>query len=131
AENIFIFGLTAEEAEYERLNISRSPQLICDENPVVREVLASLRNGAFSRGNKELFRPLVESLMNPHDPYLLLRDFESYLECQGRVGEAFGDQEQWTRMAILNVARMGKFSTDRTIRQYAEEIWGIPVEKLS
>ncbi|MBU1232044.1 MAG: glycogen/starch/alpha-glucan phosphorylase [Proteobacteria bacterium] len=131
AENIFIFGLTAEEAEYERLNISRSPQLICDENPVVREVLASLRNGAFSRGNKELFRPLVESLMNPQDPYLLLRDFESYLECQERVGEAFGDQEQWTRMAILNVARMGKFSTDRTIRQYAEEIWGIPVEKLS
>ncbi len=131
AENIFIFGMTAEEAEYERLNISRSPQLICDENPVVEEVMASLREGAFSHGEREQFKPLVESLMSPHDPYLLLRDFESYLECQERVNAAFGDQEKWTRMAILNVARMGKFSTDRTIRQYAEEIWGVPVGKIS
>ena len=131
AENIFIFGMTAEEAEYERLNISRSPQLICDENPVVEEVMASLREGAFSHGEREQFKPLVESLMSPQDPYLLLRDFESYLECQERVNAAFGDQEKWTRMAILNVARMGKFSTDRTIRQYAEEIWGVPVGKIS
>ncbi len=128
-ENIFIFGLTAEDAEYERLNISRSPQQICDENPQIEEVMASIRNGAFSRGDCELFAPLIESLMSPQDPYLLLRDLESYLECQERVGVAYGDQEQWTRMAILNVARMGKFSTDRTIRQYAEEIWGVPVEK--
>lgn len=126
-ENIFIFGLTAEEAEYERLNSSRSPQVICDGNQVVAEVMESLRNGAFSRGDSELFKPLVESLMSPHDPYLLLRDFESYLECQEKVGKVYDDQEKWTRMAILNVARMGKFSTDRTIRQYAEEIWGIPV----
>jgi glycogen phosphorylase len=128
-DNIFIFGLTAEDAEYERLNISRSPQQICDGSQVIEEVMASLRNGAFSNGDGELFAPLVESLMSPHDPYLLLRDFESYLDCQERVGKAYGDQEQWTRMAILNVARMGKFSTDRTICEYAEDIWGIPVEK--
>ena len=126
-ENIFIFGMTAEEAEYERLNSSRSPQMICDGNQVIEEVMASLRDGAFSRGDRELFKPLVESLMSPHDLYLVLRDFESYLACQEEVGKVYGDQEQWTRMAILNVARMGKFSTDRTIRQYAEEIWDIPV----
>jgi starch phosphorylase len=72
--------------------------------------------------------PLVDILMNQYDPYLLLLDFESYIGCQKRVNEAFRDPENWTRMAILNVARMGKFSTDRTIRQYSEEIWGIPVE---
>ena len=72
--------------------------------------------------------PLVDSLMDQYDPYLLLLDFESYIHCQKRVNEAFLDPENWTRMAILNVARMGKFSTDRTIKQYSEEIWGIPVD---
>jgi len=128
-ENIFIFGMNAEEAEYEHIHISRPPQMVCDENPVVAAVLDSIRNGSFSRGDREMFQALVDSLMNPYDPYLLLRDFESYLDCQDRVDEAYRDQSHWTEMSILNVARMGKFSTDRTIRQYAEEIWGIPVEK--
>jgi starch phosphorylase len=65
--------------------------------------------------------------MSPHDQYLLLRDLESYIDSQNRVNETFLDPELWTKMAILNVARMGKFSTDRTIRQYANEIWGIDV----
>ena len=128
-ENIFIFGMTAEEAEYEHIHISRPPQMVCDENPVVAAVLDSIRNGSFSRGDREMFQALIDSLMDPHDPYLLLRDFESYLDCQDRVDEAYKDQSHWTEMSILNVARMGKFSTDRTIRQYAEEIWGVPVEK--
>ena len=128
-ENIFIFGMTAEEAEYERVSISRSPQRVCEENSGVAEVIDSIRIGAFSRGNKELFQPLVDSLMDPHDPYLLLRDFEEYLACQEKVGQAYLDQKKWAKMSVLNVARMGKFSTDRTMRQYAEEIWGIPVEK--
>ncbi len=128
-ENIFIFGMTAEEAEYEHIHISRSPQVVCAENPVVAAVIESIGNGSFSRGDKELFTPLVESLMSPYDPYLLLRDFESYLDCQKRVATAYMDQQKWTKMSIVNVARMGKFSTDRTIREYAEEIWGIPVEK--
>lgn len=127
-ENIFIFGMTAEEAEYERLTISRSPWKVCEENKVIGEVLASIRNGSFSRGDTEQFKPLVESLLSDHDPYLLILDFESYLACQKRVNDVFLDQEQWARMSILNVARMGKFSSDRTIRQYAEEIWGVPVE---
>ncbi len=127
-ENFFLFGMTAEEAEYERLNVSRTPLQICRANEDVNEVIESLRNGCFSRGDKALFMPLVDNLMNQYDPYLLLLDFESYISCQKRVNEAFRDPEDWTRMAILNVARMGKFSTDRTIKQYSEEIWGIPVD---
>ena len=126
-DNIFIFGMTAEEAEYERLNISRTPMQICRANAEINDVIESLKNGCFSPGNRELFMPLVDSLMNQYDPYLLLLDLESYIHCQHRVNAAFLDPENWTRMAILNVARMGKFSTDRTIREYSEEIWGIPV----
>jgi len=127
-ENIFIFGLTAEEAEYERLNISRAPWEICQANPDIMHVIEAIRDGAFSHGNAGLFQPLVDSLLDPHDPYLLIADLKAYIDCQQRVNDAFIDQDAWTRMAILNVARMGKFSTDRTIRQYAGEIWGVPVE---
>jgi starch phosphorylase len=127
-ENFFLFGMTAEEAEFERLNPSRTPLQVCRDNDHIMEVIESLRNGSFSRGDKTLFQPLVDSLMDQYDPYLLMLDLESYIKCQTVVGEAFLDRENWTKMAILNVARMGKFSTDRTIRQYSEEIWGIPVE---
>ncbi len=127
-ENIFIFGMTAEEAEFEKIHISRYPTVICEENEEIGQVIDSLKNGSFSRGDKELFRPLVESLLDERDPYLLLLDLESYLACQDRVNRAFLDSKTWTRMSILNVARMGKFSTDRTIKQYAREIWGVPVD---
>jgi len=126
-ENIFIFGMTADEAEYERKSVSRTPWQICQQNEGVMAVIDSIGDGTFSGGDKNLFRPLVDSLMDKHDPYLLILDFESYLECQDRVNEAFFNTGSWTKMAILNVARMGKFSTDRTIKQYSEEIWGIPV----
>ena len=127
ADNIFIFGLKADEAEYERIHSSRTPARICSENEDVAEIMESLSTGAFSQGDRNLFKPLVDSLMSPHDQYLLIRDLESYIACQKRVNDTFLDPEAWTRMAILNVARMGKFSTDRTIRQYANEIWGIQV----
>ncbi len=128
-ENIFIFGMTAEEAEYEKLNVSRTPMSICAGNEEIAQIMDSLQSGSFSRGDKELFRPLVDSLLDQYDPYLLLLDLESYLACQDRVNTAFLDQGAWTRMSILNVARMGKFSTDRTIRQYAREIWNVPVDE--
>lgn len=67
--------------------------------------------------------------MSPHDPFLVMRDFASYIDCQERVRQAFLDPDWWTRASILNVARMGKFSTDRTIMQYARDIWGVPVEQ--
>ncbi len=127
-ENIFIFGMTAEEAEFEKLHVSRHPQTIYEENGDIRGVIDSLRNGSFSGGDQELFRPLVESLLDNHDPYLLLLDCESYFACQERVNETFLDVQSWTRSSILNVAHMGKFSTDRTIKQYAREIWGVPVD---
>ncbi|HSL40587.1 MAG TPA: glycogen/starch/alpha-glucan phosphorylase [Desulforhopalus sp.] len=127
-ENFFIFGLTADQAEFERKSPSRTPKQVCDGDLSIAAVIDSLANGAFANGDRELFRPIVDSLMGHHDPYLLMLDFESYLACQDVVGRAFQDVDSWTRMAIYNVARMGKFSTDRTIRQYSEEIWGIPVE---
>ncbi len=127
AENIFIFGLTADEAEYERIHCSRTPTQICRENKDIAQIMESLSNGTFSHGDRNLFQPLVDSLMSPHDQYLLIRDLEAYIKSQNRVNDTFLDPELWTRMAILNVARMGKFSTDRTIRQYANEIWGIDV----
>ena len=127
-ENIFIFGMTAEEAEFERKNFSRTPWQICQRNESIKEVIESIGNGSFSNGNKELFKPLVESLMDKHDPYLLLLDLESYIDCQNKVSEAFLKPDSWARTAVLNVARMGKFSTDRTIRQYSEEIWSVPVD---
>ncbi|SDP67626.1 glycogen/starch/alpha-glucan phosphorylase [Desulforhopalus singaporensis] len=127
-ENIFIFGLSAEEAEFERKNCSRTPRQVCRENESINNIMAALRSGSFSGGNTELFKPLVDSLMDENDPYLLLLDLESYIDCQNRVSDAFLQPEKWTRKAILNVARMGKFSTDRTIREYSEKIWGIPVE---
>ena len=128
-ENIFIFGMTAEEAEFERKNVSRTPWQVCQRNESIKNIIESIADGSFSNGDKELFKPLVDSLMDKHDPYLLLLDLEAYIECQGRVNEAFLNTESWARMAILNVARMGKFSSDRTIKQYSEEIWSIPVEK--
>jgi starch phosphorylase len=126
-ENIFIFGMTAEEAEFERKNISCTPWQVCQRNESIRNVIESISDGSFSNGDTELFKPLVDSLMDKHDPYLLLLDLESYIECQNKVNDAFLDADSWARMAILNVARMGKFSADRTIKQYSEEIWSIPV----
>jgi starch phosphorylase len=126
-ENIFIFGMTAEEAEYEKKCKSRKPWQIYENNPEVREILDAIRGGAFSQGNGDLFRPLVDDLLSENDPYLLLLDLESYLQCQRQVGATYADRETWTKRSILNVARMGKFSSDRTIKEYAEEIWGVHV----
>ncbi len=127
-ENIFIFGMTADEAEFERKNISRTPWQVCQMNDGINDVIESIADGSFSGGDREKFKPLVDSLMDRHDQYLLMLDFESYISCQNEVNDAFLDTKMWTKKSILNVARMGKFSTDRTIKQYSEEIWGIPVE---
>ncbi|MBU0481613.1 MAG: glycogen/starch/alpha-glucan phosphorylase [Proteobacteria bacterium] len=126
-ENIFIFGMTAEEVAREKSDPGRTPHDIYMSNREIRKVIDSITDGNFSNGDRELFRPIVDSLMNPDDQYMLMKDFESYLDCQARVSLAYRNQRQWNRMSILNVARMGKFSSDRTIREYAREIWGIDV----
>jgi starch phosphorylase len=100
------------------------PRRYYEANPYLHEVLDQLVSGEFSAGDHELFRPIVDSLLNK-DEYLLLADYQSYVDCQEKVAEAFRDQEGWTRMSILNTARMGKFSSDRSIREYCEKIWGI------
>lgn len=128
-ENIFIFGLNADEAEFERLNPSRTPDEICRQRPDIGAVVDAIRSNSFSTGENDLFKPLVDSLLDGNDPYLVMLDFESYIACQEKVSESFLFPKTWTQTAILNVARMGKFSTNRTIRQYAEEIWGVPVDQ--
>ena len=120
-ENFFLFGLTTPEVE-QRKQEGYRPRAIFDENAMLREVLASLSNGEFSHGDKSLFEPLVNSLLTT-DEYMLLADYQSYIDCQDRVSAAYQDQEAWTRMSILNVARIGKFSSDRSIRDYCAEIW--------
>ncbi|MEA3468009.1 MAG: glycogen/starch/alpha-glucan phosphorylase [Thermodesulfobacteriota bacterium] len=127
-ENIFIFGMNADEVAFEKLNKSRTPRQIYEENSEVRRVVDSIDHGMFSSGDTGLYAPIVGDLLNENDPYLLLLDFEAYLQCQLLVGREYQNQKGWTRKSILNVARMGKFSSDRTIKQYAEEIWNVPVE---
>ncbi|MEO1522450.1 MAG: glycogen/starch/alpha-glucan phosphorylase, partial [Cyanobacteria bacterium J06633_2] len=91
-------------------------------NPELKDVIDSIAGGAFSNGDKQLFRPLIESLMN-QDMYLLFADYASYIETQDKVAEAYRNYDHWVRMSILNSARMGKFSSDRSIRDYRNDIW--------
>ncbi|MBU1405175.1 MAG: glycogen/starch/alpha-glucan phosphorylase [Proteobacteria bacterium] len=128
AENIFIFGMTTEEVEEAKRNPRRNGFDVYRDNAEVKRTLDSIGNGYFSKGDTRLFAPIVEGLLNHNDPYLLLLDLEDYLRCQKEVGELYRDQPNWIRKSILNVARMGKFSSDRTIREYARDIWGVPVD---
>ncbi|MFZ5760192.1 MAG: glycogen/starch/alpha-glucan phosphorylase [Thermodesulfobacteriota bacterium] len=124
-ENIFIFGMTAEQAAYEKEHKSRPPWRICENNPEVQRIVDSISDGMFSYGDRDIFRPIVTDLMDENDPYLLLQDLESYIACQERISAVYHDRKQWIEKSIFNVARMGKFSSDRTIREYARDIWGI------
>jgi starch phosphorylase len=122
AENFFLFGLTVEEVKQLRTRGYR-PRNEYQRNPRLKAALDAIGDGAFSKGDRGLFRPLLDSLLD-HDPYLVLADYQSYVDCQDRVGLAYRDQEHWTKMSILNIARMGKFSADRAIREYCEKVWG-------
>jgi glycogen phosphorylase len=93
-----------------------------EASPRLNRVLELLVSGNLPPGDPELFRPLVDDLLS-RDPYLLLADFDAYLEAQDRVDAAYRDQEEWTRKAIINVASCGFFSSDRSIREYADRIW--------
>jgi starch phosphorylase len=121
AENFFLFGLTSSEVEQRRRE-GYDPRGIYESNADLREVLDALSSGEFSHGDKSLFEPLVTSLLN-RDEYMLLADYQSYIDMQEQVSQAYIDPERWTRMSILNVARIGKFSSDRAIRDYCADIW--------
>ncbi|HVT97809.1 MAG TPA: glycogen/starch/alpha-glucan phosphorylase [Acidobacteriaceae bacterium] len=120
-DNFFLFGMTTPEVEQRRRD-GYNPRAIYESNSDLREVLDALSDGEFSHGDKKLFEPLVTSLLT-RDEYMLLADYQTYIDCQDRVSMAFSDAEHWTRMSILNVARIGKFSSDRAIRDYCADIW--------
>ena len=120
-ENFFLFGLTAPEVSDRKARGYHSLSYY-ESNNELREVIDLISSGYFSRGDTRLFQPLVASLLY-HDEYLVLADYQAYVDCQGEVDRAFRDQERWTRMSILNVARLGRFSSDRAIREYCEHIW--------
>jgi starch phosphorylase len=122
-ENFFLFGLTA--AEVQRVQAEGyHPAEILAQHDELHEAIDLLRSGFFSRGDRNLFEELVRHLLE-RDDFMLFADFASYLECQSRVSAAFKDRKRWTRMSILNTARMGKFSSDRAIREYCRDIWKI------
>jgi glycogen phosphorylase len=120
-ENFFLFGLTAEEVRAKKAS-GYSPWDYYQSDPDLREAVDLINSGRFSDGDTNLFKPLVDSLIK-HDPYMLFADYRSYLKCQEQVSQAFKDADNWAKMSILNTARMGKFSSDRAIREYCKEIW--------
>jgi len=123
AENFFLFGLTAADV-MELKSRGYQPRDYYHANDQLREVIDLIGNGAFSNGDREVFRPIVNSLLD-HDEYLLLADYDSYVNQQAEVSAAFGDVKRWTTMSILNVARTGYFSSDRSIREYCDHIWNV------
>jgi hypothetical protein len=125
--NFFLFGMTAEEVQVHRAT-GYHPREHLIGNPELKAALAQIAAGHFSDGDAARFSPIVDSLLGD-DPYMLLADFRSYVEAQDAVEAAYRDQDRWTRMSILNVARSGYFSSDRAIREYCDEIWRVsPIE---
>jgi glycogen phosphorylase len=122
-ENFFLFGLTAEEVERRKAE-GYQPRGIYESNPELRQAIDLIGSGFFSDGDRGLFHPLVDSLVT-RDDYMLLADYHSYVDCQQRVSDGYLDQNNWTRMSILNTARVGRFSSDRSIREYCRDIWDI------
>ncbi len=123
-DQFFLFGLTADEVAATRAH-GYHPAGFYDSNPLLREAIDLIAGGAFSGGDRDLFRPLVDSLMT-HDDYMLFADYQPYIDCQQRAGDAFRDRAGWTRASILNTARVGRFSSDRSIREYCRDIWNVP-----
>jgi starch phosphorylase len=123
AENFFLFGLNAEAIVQKKRDGYR-PQDTISANDSLCEVIELMESGLFSRGDREMFRPLTRTLRE-HDEYMLCADYPSYIDCQEQVGRTYLRREDWLRMSVLNVARMGKFSSDRAISEYCDHIWQI------
>ena len=120
-ENFFHFGLNAAEAA-DLKSRGYEPRSWYEGNLHLRETIDQIAEGVYSNGDRNLFRPMVDSLLN-RDEYLVLADYQSYIDCQDRVSAAYRDRKKWAEMSILNLAGMGKFSSDRAIREYGEKIW--------
>jgi starch phosphorylase len=122
-DNIFIFGLTSEEVSQSRSGYN--PSAIRDSHGEIRRILEMVERDFFSMLEPGIFRPLVDGLLRGGDPYMVLADLASYADAQDRVDALYRDTAAWDEKAILNVARAGKFSSDRTVKEYARDIWGI------
>ncbi len=120
-DNFFLFGLRAEEIE--ALRPHYQPQSYVENDPDLREVIDLLKSGHFNLYEPGIFDMILDTLLSPHDPWMVLADFRSYVDAQARVAQAWQDEAGWTRMSILNTASSGFFSTDRTMREYNDEIW--------
>jgi starch phosphorylase len=127
AENIFIFGLKSEEVELKRA-AGYNPYDFYNNDEELKRAIDMMGNGTFSPGYQDLFAPIVRSLLDLGDRYFVLADYRSYIQAQERVGALYLEKDEWTRKSILNTASMGKFSSDRAVREYAEKIWGIQVK---
>jgi len=123
AENFFLFGLTAAEVADRKAQGYR-PRDVYESNAELREALDAIGSGLFSNGDRDLFQPLVHSLLE-RDDYMLLADYQAYVDAQQRVSDTWGNRREWTRMAIVNCARVGRFSSDRSIQDYCRDIWNI------
>ncbi|MBJ7384704.1 MAG: glycogen/starch/alpha-glucan phosphorylase, partial [Mycolicibacterium sp.] len=123
AENFFLFGLTESEVEQVKRDGYRPAEYV-ERDDELKAVLGLISSGQFSHGDTEVFRPLVENLTNA-DPFLVVADYAAYVECQDRVAAAWQDPDAWSRMSILNTARSGKFSSDRAIAEYCDDIWNV------
>ena len=123
ADNFFLFGLTAGEVERVKREGYRPADYVAGDAEL-REALELIGSGHFSRGDAEVFRPLVENLTQS-DPFLVLADYAAYIACQEQVNTAWQDEDRWTRMSILSTARSGKFSSDRAIAEYCQDIWNV------
>lgn len=121
AENFFLFG--AKSDELAAIRSTYNPNQIIQCNPALQEVMELLESGHFNLFEPGLFQPIIDSIRDPHDQWLVAYDFESYIEAQQKVELAYQDKEYWTRLSILNTAASGEFSSDRTILQYSQEIW--------
>jgi starch phosphorylase len=120
-ENFFLFGLDAAEVKEMRSNYN--PAAIIDADADLKAVMQLLQSGYFNQFESGLFDPIIDSIHSEHDPWLTAADFRGFIDAQQQVAEAYRDQDRWTRMSILNAANSGKFSTDRTMLDYNEDIW--------
>jgi starch phosphorylase len=121
-DNFFLFGHTTEELV--ALRTFYNPRKHYEEDKELKQAIDQIHDGYFSPGMATLYHPITHSLLD-HDAYFVLADYAAYIKCQEEVNSAYTDRERWTKTAVLNVARSGKFSSDRAIREYAEKIWGI------
>jgi starch phosphorylase len=129
AENFFLFGLTAEQVQ-ELKSRGYRPLDHYEQNAELRDVLDFIASGALAGGDTSLFRSLVENLLGS-DPFLVLADYQAYVACQEQVSQLWRDEQAWARKSILNAARMGKFSSDRSIRDYCRQIWNVTPVSIS